>query len=193
MDIRDVFSVVAGILGIGLFIPYIVGIFKGDVRPMKATWFIWASLDAVTISGMYAENAVNGQIAGAFIGAWTVFFLSLKYGVPGITKLDVFCLVAVALSILLWQMFDSPLAGILISSFANCVGALPTIRSAWQDPSRENKLAWCLGTLASFCALASITEWTPAHYIQPMAFLLIQVPMLLLLFTRRVPDPNLLA
>ena len=187
MDIQSILSVVAGVLGISLFVPYIAGIFYGQVRPMKATWFIWAALDLVTLAGMYAENAVNGQIAGGVIGAWTVFFLSLKYGVPGITKLDVFCLIAVGLSILLWQMFDSPLMGILICSFANCIGAIPTVHSTWQDPSRESKMAWCMGTAASLCALASISEWTPAHYVQPFTFLLIQVPMLCLLFFRPIP------
>ena len=151
---------------------------------MKATWLIWASLDSITILGMNIENSINGQILSSVVGAWTVFFLSLRYGVLGWTWLDRICLASVGLSILLWWWFNSPLLGIIICLLANCIGSIPTLHSAWKDARRENKLGWVTGTIASLCALASVSNWTLAHYAQPISFLVIQIAVLYLLFIR---------
>ena len=157
---------------------------------MKATWLVWASLDTVTLAGMYAEGTVNGQIMSAAFGAWIVFFISLKHGVPGWTRLDVFCLCSCVLGISFWKIFDNPLAGIIISSVANSIGCIPTCVSVWEDSRRENKAGWVIGTMSSFFAMASIQEWTPAYYVQPISFLMMQIVVLYLLFLRAaVPLP----
>ena len=183
MDLKSYFSIAAGVLSIGCFVPYIASIFKDKTKPMKATWFIWASLDSITVVGMYLEDTVNGQIAGAAIGTWIVFCLSLRYGVKGWTHLDKFCLAALAVSILL-IVFGSNLLGIITSCLANCIGSLPTIRSTWEDSRRENKTAWVMGAMSSLCAFASIPDWTLGYYAQPVAFLSIQLVILYLLFFR---------
>lgn len=78
--IQSVLSVVAGLLFLAGFVPYIIAIVRGETKPAKASWVIWASLDTITLLGMYAENAVNGQIVGAMLGAWVVVVLAIKFG-----------------------------------------------------------------------------------------------------------------
>lgn len=66
---KETLSVLAGLLFIAGFIPYIRAILRKETKPAKASWIIWASLDTITIAGMYAKDTVNGQILGAVIGA----------------------------------------------------------------------------------------------------------------------------
>src|SRR5581483_6426724 len=70
--VKEILSVLAGILFIVGFVPYIRAIVRKETKPAKASWIIWASLDSITIAGMYAKDAVNGQIVGACLGAWVV-------------------------------------------------------------------------------------------------------------------------
>ncbi len=181
---QTAFTIIAGVLAAICFLPYINAIVRRKAKPIKATWLIWASLDTITFWGMIVENSMNGQMVATIAGVWIVFFLSLKYGVPGWTRLDIFCLFACLTSILFWKLFDSPVVGIVICAVANCIGSLPTIFSAYTDSRRENKISWVIGAIASCFALASISEWTMAHYIQPASFLLMQSSMLHLLFIR---------
>lgn len=186
MEIQRISSALALVFGIGCFVPYIMAIIRKKTKPMKATWLIWASLDTITIAGMSIENSINGQILAAVIGAWIVFFLSLRFGIAGWTRLDMICLVSVGASILFWWLFNSPLLGIVICLLANFIGSIPTVCSVWKNANHENKLAWVLGTIASMCALGSISNWTLSHYAQPVSFLAVQVLMLYLLFIRAV-------
>lgn len=65
MDIQYVLTVIAGILFLEAFIPYILTIMRGETQPAKGSWLVWASLDSITITGMFFKHTVNGQIIGA--------------------------------------------------------------------------------------------------------------------------------
>ncbi len=169
---KEALSVAAGILFIIGFVPYIRAILHG-AKPAKASWLIWASLDTITLAGMYAKNTVNGQIIGAVIGAWIIAGLALKHGTAGWTKLDKFCLGGAVIGILLWQGFSSPVLGIVTSVSVVFLGSFPTFVSAWKDNSRENKLAWTIFWASCVCAVIAIPRWTLADTAQPITFFVI--------------------
>jgi hypothetical protein len=192
-SMKDILSVVAGLLYLVAFALYIRAILRdrhlpagtpGKTEPSKASWIIWASLDSITISGMYVEGTVNGQILGAVIGAWIVVGYAMKYGTPGWTILDKFCLVGAVLGIVLWQMFSSPILGVMISLSVVFLGSIPTFVSAWKDPSRENKFAWVIFTISCVCAIIAIPHWTLADAAQPITFFAVEAVMIYILFVR---------
>lgn len=184
MGVQDILSVVAGLLFIAGFIPYIRAILVGTTKPAKASWIIWASLDTITIVGMCVQNSLNGQIIGAVIGAWIVALLALKYGASGWTWLDKFCITGAVLGIILWQLFSSPTLGIITSLTVVFLGSIPTFVSAWKDPSRENKTGWTIFWLSCICAVMAIPKLTLDDASQPIVFLLIETIMMCLLFIK---------
>lgn len=184
MTLKEVLSAVSGILTIFCLIPYILSIIAKKTKPMKATWLIWASLDTVIFWGMFLEGGANGQIFVSVFGSWLIFFLSLRYGAPKWTWLDKICLAILVVSILA-MIFGNNLISILACLLANCVGAIPTCCSVWEDYRREPRFTWLLATIASFCALASVSTWKIEHVAQPLTFIIIQVPIVYLLFVRK--------
>ena len=179
---KTIFSVVSGFLFVFAFFPYGRAIVRGETKPAKASWIIWATLDLITLIGMFAKHTTNGQIIGAVIGAWTVAALSLKYGNPGWTKLDKLCLGAGVVGILLWQVFSNPVLGIITSLSVVFFGSFPTFESAWTDPSRENKIAWTILWVSCVCAIIAIPKWTLADAAQPITFTIIESVMMYILY-----------
>lgn len=167
---KETLSVLAGLLYIIGFIPYIRAILRKETKPAKASWIIWASLNIIICAGMWAEHTVNGQILGAVIGALVVMALALRYGNPGWTKLDKLCLGGAVLGIALWQIFESPVLGMVTSLIVTFIGSIPTFVSAWTDPSRENKLTWTLFWVSGVCAIIAIPYWTLADAAQPIVY-----------------------
>ena len=184
MYFQQFLSVIAGVLAIIGFLPYIRAILKGETKPSKASWVIWATLDIITLAGMYAEGTVNGQILAAVLGASTVTVLAMRYGAPGWTKLDKFCLVGAILGIGLWQVFSSPVLGIVTSLSVIFLGSIPTFVSAWHDPSKEDRTGWTFFWLSCIAAVSAIPSWTLADAAQPITFLGIESIMMYLLFFR---------
>lgn len=181
---QEVFNVLAGVLFIAAFVPYICAILKKVARPMKSTWLIWATLNTITFVGMWTEDTVNGQITGAILGSWIVTILAFKYGESGWTLLDKFCLAGTALGIVLWQTFDSPTLGIVTSLSVVFLGSIPTFVSAWKDPSRENRVAWWIYWASCVCALLAVPKWTWQDASQPVTFFAIESIMVFILTYR---------
>lgn len=188
MPIRNALSIVAGLLFIVAFVPYIRAIVRGDTKPAKASWIIWASLDSITIAGMYSKDAVNDQILGAVLGAWTVAILALRYGTPGWTRIDKLCLGGAVLGIVLWQVFSNPVIGIMTSLSVIFLGSIPTFRSAWKDPSKEDRVAWTIFWVSCVAAVAAIPSWTLQDASQPITFFVIESIMMYILYFRPRPQ-----
>lgn len=135
---------------------------------------------------MIAEHTVNGQILGAVIGATIVIGLAMKYGTPGWTKTDKFCLGGALLGIALWLVFNNPIFGIVTSCTVALLGSVPTFASAWKDPSREDKLAWTIFWTSCICAVTAIPNLTLADAAQPITFFTIESTMMFILFLRPI-------
>jgi hypothetical protein len=181
---KNALSIIAGLLFIVGFVPYISAILRKKTKPAKASWLIWSSLDTTIFIGMLFKDAANGQILGATLGALVVTVLAMKYGTPGWTPLDKFCLGGAVLGILLWQVFNDPIFGIVTSLSVGFLGSIPTFASAWKDPSREDRMAWTIFWVSCVCAVIAIPQWTLADAAQPITFFAIETIMMYILYFR---------
>lgn len=182
-----VFSFLAGALLVIGYIPYIYAILRQGTKPSKASWVIWSTLDVVMLASMYAKDVINGQIIGAVMGSLIVVVLSFRYGTPGWTRLDKFCIIGTFVGIVLWQLLDNAMIGLLMSLSLVCVGAIPTAVSVWKEPRNESKLAWGFGVVSSACAVLSISQWTLASISQPIVFLVLNAVVLGIMCMRQAP------
>ncbi|MBT4850211.1 hypothetical protein HON36_05170 [Candidatus Parcubacteria bacterium] len=179
---QKVCALLAGVILILAFIPYFIAIVKGETKPSKASWIVWASLDIVAFAGMLMKGSLNYMIGAAVICATTTVFFSFKYGAPGWTTLEKFCIAGAAIGFIILAI--NPLLSIYISLILLFVGAFPTFSHAWKDPSREDKFAWTLFWLSCVFGLLGTTIWDTAHAGQPIVFFIIESTMMYILYIR---------
>jgi hypothetical protein len=184
MSFINAISVLAGLLFVIGYIPYVRAIVRREATPAKASWIIWAALDTLTMLGMIVHGTINGHIIGSTVGAWVVMVLGIKLGTPGWTRLDIFCLIGAVLGIVLWQVFSSPIVGIITSLVVMLLGSFPTFASAWRDPSKENRTGWTLFWLSCIPALFAIPAWTLGDAAQPIVFTIIESVMMFILYIK---------
>lgn len=178
------FSVLAGICFLLAFVPYIRAILKGKTKPQKASWIIWLTVDLLVAVAMVKQGVMNGQMAGAILGAGSVVILAFKYGEAGWRSLDKACLSLAVVGIVLWNVLDSAFLGMMISLGIIFIGAFPTFKRAWKAPETESKLAWTLFWVSCVFALLAVPTWTVEHAAQPVVFFVIETVMMWLLFVR---------
>src|SRR6266446_3306816 len=110
MPSKETLSTISGILMMLAFVPYIIGIVRGN-KVSKASWIIWPTMDTITLAGMYKAHSLNGQIIGAVVGAWIVCGFAMKYGEwkkwKEWPKTDKWCLLGAALGIALLKINPS--------------------------------------------------------------------------------------
>ena len=186
-NVKELLNVIAAVLFIAGFVPYIYTVVRGSTKPSKASWVIWASLDLLTAAAMFASGSLNGQIVGAVAGAWTVAILSLLYGERGWTPLDKVCLLGGGIGIVLWLTMGSPIPAIITAMVVLAVGGIPTVVATWKDPRRENRLAWTLFWLSCLCAVLAVPRWTLEDALQPINFAAFDTAMMGILLFRPRP------
>ncbi len=178
-------QLVAGVLFFIGFVPYIWGVLKNKVRPNKATWMIWSSVNLLVLIAMSASNTLNGQIVGATIGSVIVALLSFRYGTATWSFTEIICVGVSILGIVAWVRTNDPEVSILLNAIVMIIGAIPTLIAAWKHPERESRVAWTLYWLSCVCTIIAIPAYTIGHVAPALGFALPDTIMMYLLFRRR--------
>lgn len=152
---------VAGIIALISVVPYLVSIFKGKTKPSRAAYAIWLVIDTVTVAGYIASGArTTAWVFLAFtFTTIVIFILSLRYGVGGFNKLDLCCLGAATIIILLWVSTGNPLIALYMGLSAKMLGYFPIVKKAYLQPVTENALSWSMAAAASTLNLLALTSF----------------------------------
>lgn len=157
---REIISVVAGLIAIGGMVPYILDTVKGKTKPNLVSWFTWTILTSVGAAAAFAEGAVTTGIFSAASGISTlsIVILGLRNGVKHYTRFDVICQGLALLGIVLWQITKDPAAAVAVVVLTDAVAALPTLRHSWRDPHAETWQAFGASALGAAITLATVTQ-----------------------------------
>ena len=79
IDIQYYLGITAGIISFGAYLIYIRSIFKGESRPNRATWSIWAFIGLIQALSYYFSGARNTIWAPIveFIGPFLIAILAI--------------------------------------------------------------------------------------------------------------------
>ncbi|MEN9621904.1 MAG: hypothetical protein RLZZ67_338 [Candidatus Parcubacteria bacterium] len=183
-------SVMAGILLIVGYIPYIWEVIQKKTVPNRASWFIWALSTVSLLFGVQetgTHEAVWVPIADA-VGCTIIFFLALPFGVGGWSKTDRVSLVISVSSLFLWWYTGNAFIALIANLLVYVTGYIPTIAKAWKDPKSESKSAWSLffaGVALNLVVVAFGTDTGFAVWLYPVV-LVLTVGTLYAILWRRV-------
>lgn len=169
-DWRNIVGIGAGIFSLLGFVPYIVTILQGKTSPNRASWSIWASLGIVLAVSNYSAGARETMwlLSAYAICQITIAVLSFQYGEGGWNAFDRTCLLGAFISIILWQLFNSPLIAITISIAIDSLGALPTIKKSYLQPETEDLFSWIMFWIAGTLNICALAQWSVELTAQPI-------------------------
>jgi hypothetical protein len=158
MSILPLAGVLAGLITLIAYVPYIRDIFKGKTKPVRATWFIWTVLSGIALTSQIASGgkwSVAMTIAQVF-GVTTVFILSIKQGYGGLNRKEIISLIIAGLGLALWAATNKPLLALLCVVMVDAAGSWLTIFKSYKDPGSETLSTWVLDCVSSIFALIAI-------------------------------------
>lgn len=160
----ETIGIIAGVLALAGYIPYIYSIIAGNTRPNRATWFIWTIIGGLLAFSYLAEGDQNSiwLPIGYFLGPLIVAILSLRYGYAEWTRLDTACIIAAAISIVPWVLSDNATITLIINLVIDSTGAIPTLVKTYREPETEDLTAWGVFFAANTIQLFAISMWNLA-------------------------------
>lgn len=187
MDLKDILGVLAVIIGAYSYIPYFIGMKRGQVKPHVFTWFIWGLITLIAFAAQLSDKAGPGSWVMGFTGLVCLIIaaLALKVGEKNITRSDWVCFWMAMAAIPLWLATHNPLWSVILVSIIDIIGFGPTFRKSWMKPWDEDWQVYILCSVKfalSLWALDNVT-WITALY--PVVMVVINTAFFGMLMARR--------
>ena len=167
-------GILAGIISISAYPPYIRDMLKGTTKPERASWLIWSALALIALTSQLAAGAhwsIYMTLAQT-VGVIVIFILSLKYGYGGLKKRDIISIIIAALGVAGWLITNSPLFALLCVVAVDAAGAWLTVYKAFKDPGSETLITWELDSLSNLLGLLAVGTFSFSLVLYP-AYLLV--------------------
>lgn len=184
---KEFFSILAGLIALGGYIPYAVDIVKGRAQPARSARFMFAFLLIVTI--LQQTSLGSGWLiaftAGELTGSIAILALAIKYGVGGLSKLDVACYVLLLADIALWLTTGNALLALHFSVLADAIAFLPTIVKTWHEPQSETPIFFMSGIFAPVLNTLAVEKFTYGVLLFPLYLAFANLVETLLILRRK--------
>lgn len=170
IEFQNLAGFAAGFLSVICVVPYIVGTIKGKTKPHRVTWWVLTIMSLIFTANHFSiggDSTIWLPLCTA-IGQLSVAVLSIRYGVGGWRFLDRICIVGIGISLIAWQVFQSPLLSLGFCLAADLIAYLPTMRKAVRAPETENLTCWALISFGGALNLFAIERWDSTEIILPI-------------------------
>lgn len=169
-----ILPILAVVLALAGYVPYIIAVVRGRTRPNRASWWIFALAAGAGAVSSWAAGARGtvGVPATFAVCCVVVGILAIRRGEGGFGRLDVSCLAVAVAALLVWWATGEPLLATAMLAVADLAGTVPTVAKAWRDPAREHGGSWIVWMCANLCNLAQVRTPNLADLLYPGALTL---------------------
>jgi len=162
-DFMAFMGILAGVISLLAYIPYISSIIRRQTNPSRTTWWTFFSIELVTLftyEGLGASNTIFFLI-GDLVGCFLIALLSILYGKNEMSFFDKLCFLGAAVSLGLWIIFrGNPSIAFSASFIVGIIAMIPTLKKTYLNPCGENTLAWLLSFVAATMNISAIETWS---------------------------------
>ena len=187
MDIKLIIGILATIIGISAFLPYIKDTLLKKTKPHSFTWLIWLLTQGIAVTALWIGGggigAVTLTVGTVFVGM--VFLLSLRHGTKDITRGDTVVLITALLAIVVWWQLDNPVLSVVMVSIIDVLGFIPSYRKSYKDPWSETTRAWILYIVANVLAIFALREYNTLTLTYIGSIAVAEMLLLIIIYTRR--------
>jgi hypothetical protein len=167
----DLIGLVAGVVGLAGYAPYVRDILAGKTRPERTSWLIWTLEYAVLCAAQLAKGAGPALwLAGLqFVGVIIVYALSFKYGTGRMDRRNATLLMCICLALSAWLFSSDATLTIWILILVEATGGLLTAIKVYREPGSETLTMWVLLSVAGGLGVFAIAPGNAAIlYLYPI-------------------------
>lgn len=180
-------SILAVVLTVLGYVPYLNDIRKKKTKPHAFTWFVFTIAGSIA----YALQVFGGGGVGtwsllvAVLICFLIFLLSLRLGTKYIKPSDVVFLVLSLLALFLWLVVKQPVWSAVLATAVEILGFVPTIRKSWNNPYSETLFTYEVCTVRYGVSILSLQKLNILTVLYPVAWLIANFIFTIILIVRR--------
>jgi len=168
MKSQAILGVIAGLIAISAYIPYVKSIVRKEIEPRGTSWLIWALIQLfVAISLIKAGEKNTIWFPIAMMSGNIVITIICRRQFGKLSLLEKWC-VGLAVFSIPWMMVGLPTLALAINIFAKLLGSLPTYQKLLVAKGKEDMVAWSMYSLACVFLILSVESWTVGGLLYPI-------------------------
>lgn len=186
-DYKEVLGVLAIVIGVLAYIPYLRDLFKGETKPHVFSWLIWGLITAIA----FFAQASRGAGAGIWVEIFTFFICmfvagwALFRGEKNITRTDWICFLGAMLAIVMWAITKEPLTAVILIILIDILAFVPTYRKSYSKPFEETLFTYLLSGIKFIPALFAVTSFNLTTVLYPSYLILANIAFVAFSLLRR--------
>lgn len=187
LGVKEWFGIVAVILAIVNYLPYLIGSLTGNIKPHVFTWTVWCVLTSIA----FLAQLENGGGIGAWATGTTAIILfliccaALKNGLTYVRVFDWIALAGAGVAVMLWLVTDNAFWSVILVSLIHSLCFLPTFRSGFQNPAGQSVLAFILTILKYGSAIIAMQAYSVETILFPATIMTTSGIFISMMFIRR--------
>jgi hypothetical protein len=185
---KDILGIVAIILAIYAFMPYIFSIHRGETKPHVFTWLIWGVATLVVYFAQAASEGGAGAWSTGISGLISLYIAYLAYRRKAdchINRTDWVFLILAFFSLPLWYITSDPLWAVILLTTADTLGFGPTYRKAYHKPYEERLDLFVIMGIRSAISIIALESYSVTTILFPAVVILQCVVFVTMVLIRR--------
>jgi hypothetical protein len=169
-NMLQAFGLISGFLMLFSTLPYTRDILRLKTKPHRGSFLIWVVLGSIAFFSQFANGATWSLLLPATdtLATFSIFILSLRYGIGGLNKRDGGGLLLAGFGLIIWYFTKQPLAALLITIGIDAVGTVLTVLKAYDEPHTETFSSWLLASLGGLFAAFAAGKLSFALLVYPL-------------------------
>jgi hypothetical protein len=149
--VKEILSIVAGIIVLLGYYVYAKDILKGSARPARSARLMFVILLVITLLQQRDLHSdwLLALTASEALGSLAILLLSLQRGIGGITWTDLTCYLLLVIDVTVWLTTKNTLLALHLSVLADLIAFMPTLIKTWRYPWTETPQFYVYGAIAS--------------------------------------------
>lgn len=184
---KEMLAVIAVILIIVAYTPYIINTVKGKTKPHVYSWFI-SSLVTFIAFGVQISGGGGWTCLPTFVAAVAaviIFLFSLGPDRTPITKSDTIFFILALIATLLWVVEDQLIMSVILVSLIDTLAFMPTFRKSWHRPYEETASAYAVNGLRFTISGMAVQNYSIVTVLYPLSQAIVDLFFFTFLILRR--------
>ena len=185
---KELLSIVAMLITLTAYFPYIRGIVQGRNKPHVFSWVIWGITTSIVFLVALAEDGGAGAWAIGVSAMLTIIIAVLAWlnrADNSITLLDRVFFITALSSLPFWYFTANPLWAVIILTTVDILGFGPTFRKVYSRPFEEQPSFFCLFMLQYIIVIIALENRSLTTVLFPSAMVSACLFVIILILYRR--------
>jgi len=185
---KEVLTLIAILLTFVAFVPYILLIFKGRVKPHVFSWIIWSITTLTVFVAQWDDGAGFAAWSTGISGCVTVFIALLAYikrAEITITKTDWTFLVAAMISLSLWFITSDAVWTVIILTAIDLMAFGPTIRKTFVMHYSESIIFFAIFSVRDALVVLALEHYSLVTVLFPASISIACILVIVMMLYRR--------